>query len=164
MAREIHDTIAHGLTGIVTQLEAAGRPRDRPEEHSRHIDNAARLARESLVEARRSVEAAAAGGARVGEPAGRARVGRGRWSAINGIPVEVDDHGRAGRRSTRRSSRRCCGRRRRRSPTSPKHARATRVGVTLSFMGDVVALDVRDDGVGLRGVRGPGRARRRASG
>jgi signal transduction histidine kinase len=30
-----------------------------------------------------------------------------------------------------------------------KHAGATRVGVTLSFIGDVVALDVRDDGVGF---------------
>ena len=30
-----------------------------------------------------------------------------------------------------------------------KHAAASRVGVTLSFMGDVVALDVRDDGVGF---------------
>ena len=32
-----------------------------------------------------------------------------------------------------------------------KHAAATRVGVTLSYMGDVVSVDVRDDGVGLGG-------------
>ena len=30
-----------------------------------------------------------------------------------------------------------------------KHANATRAGLTLSYMGDVVTLDVRDDGVGL---------------
>ena len=30
MAREIHDTIAQGLTGIITQLEAADQARDRP--------------------------------------------------------------------------------------------------------------------------------------
>src|SRR4029077_5932928 len=30
MAGEIHDTIAQGLTGIVTQLEAAEQARDRP--------------------------------------------------------------------------------------------------------------------------------------
>jgi ABC-type Fe3+/spermidine/putrescine transport system ATPase subunit len=30
-----------------------------------------------------------------------------------------------------------------------KHAGATRAGLTLSFMGDVVTLDVRDDGVGF---------------
>ena len=30
-----------------------------------------------------------------------------------------------------------------------KHAGASRAGLTLSYMGDVVALDVRDDGVGF---------------
>ena len=30
-----------------------------------------------------------------------------------------------------------------------KHAGATRAGMTLSYMGDVVALDVRDDGIGF---------------
>jgi len=30
-----------------------------------------------------------------------------------------------------------------------KHARASRVGVTLSYMGDVVTLDIRDDGIGF---------------
>ena len=31
-----------------------------------------------------------------------------------------------------------------------KHASASRAGVTLSLHGDVVSLDVRDDGVGVR--------------
>ena len=57
MAREIHDTIAQGLTGVVTQLEAARHALDRPAEHDRHLANAERLARDSLEEARRSVEA-----------------------------------------------------------------------------------------------------------
>ena len=56
MAAEIHDTIAQGLTGIVTQLEAAEQARDRPEAWQRHVRNAIGLARESLSEARRSVE------------------------------------------------------------------------------------------------------------
>jgi len=30
-----------------------------------------------------------------------------------------------------------------------KHAAASRVGVTLSYMEDVVTLDVRDDGIGF---------------
>ena len=30
-----------------------------------------------------------------------------------------------------------------------RHAGATRAGLTLSFIGDVVTLDVRDDGVGF---------------
>ena len=48
MAREIHDTIAQGLTGIVTQLQAAEQARDRPADRDRHVDNARALARESL--------------------------------------------------------------------------------------------------------------------
>ena len=47
-----------------------------------------------------------------------------------------------------------------------KHAGATRAWLTLSYMGDVVTLDVRDDGVGLRGAdgRAPVRAPGPASG
>ena len=37
-----------------------------------------------------------------------------------------------------------------------KHAGASRVGLTLSYMDEVVALDVRDDGVGFA----PGSVRR----
>ena len=57
MAREIHDTLAQGLTGIITQLEAAEQTRDRSADWRRHVDNALALARESLTEARRSVQA-----------------------------------------------------------------------------------------------------------
>ena len=56
MAREIHDTLAQGFTGIVLQLEAAihsiGNNEDRLREY---LDNARLQARESLNEARRSV-------------------------------------------------------------------------------------------------------------
>ncbi len=34
-----------------------------------------------------------------------------------------------------------------------RHARATRVGLTLSYMEDLVTLDVRDDGVGFEPSR-----------
>jgi signal transduction histidine kinase len=33
-----------------------------------------------------------------------------------------------------------------------KHAAASRVGITLSYLEDVVLLDIRDDGVGFNGV------------
>jgi signal transduction histidine kinase len=56
MAREIHDTLAQGLTGIVTQLEAAELAHSGAE-WGRRLDNAKRLARDSLAEARRSVRA-----------------------------------------------------------------------------------------------------------
>lgn len=148
MAREIHDTIAQGLTGIVTQLEAAGQARDRPGDWRRHLDNAARLARDSLSEARRSVEGARPGPLLTAAlPEALATVAR-EWSAVHGVPVEVTTTGE-------------------RVPLHPeievallrtaqealanvaKHAAATRAGLTLSYMGDEVTLDVRDDGVGF---------------
>jgi signal transduction histidine kinase len=57
MAREIHDTLAQGLTGIITQLQAAEHASDDPAGWRRHFDAATRLARDSLSEARRSVQA-----------------------------------------------------------------------------------------------------------
>ena len=56
MAREIHDTLAQGFTGIVVQLEAAEQALDddRSDVGDR-LGRAKALARESLQEARRSV-------------------------------------------------------------------------------------------------------------
>ena len=147
LAREIHDTLAQGLTGIITQLEAAQQTRAEAE-RERRITNAKRLARDSLAEARRSVQALrpqALEDARL--PEALAAEGA-RWSATSGVNAEVEVTGEA-------------------RPLHPevevtllrvaqealanvaKHAGASRAGVTLSYMGDVVTLDVRDDGAGF---------------
>ena len=56
IAREIHDTLAQGFTGIVIQLEAAEDVLvEQPETARLHVLQARTLARESLAEARRSV-------------------------------------------------------------------------------------------------------------
>lgn len=56
MAREIHDTLAQGFTGILMQLGAAGQiPGDRRQDIAPHLETIATLARSSLAEARRSV-------------------------------------------------------------------------------------------------------------
>ena len=56
MAREIHDTLAQGFTGIVIQMEAAEQALDgSPSAVPDHLDRAKKLARESLQEARRTV-------------------------------------------------------------------------------------------------------------
>lgn len=59
IARDIHDTLAQGFTGVIVQLEAAEdaarRGLGREAEH--HVVMARNLARESLSEARRSVQA-----------------------------------------------------------------------------------------------------------
>jgi signal transduction histidine kinase len=151
MAREIHDTLAQGLTGIVTQLQAAEQAALRTHGDPgwrRHVDAATRLARESLTEARRSVEALRPEpleGSRLSEAlAGVAE----RCAALNGIKIQVTTTGTV-------------------RPVDPeaefallrtvqealanvvRHARATRVGVTVSYMENEVAVDVRDDGVGF---------------
>ncbi len=148
MAREIHDTLAQGLTGIITQLQAAAQVEHDPVEWRRHLDSAIGLARESLSEARRSVHELRP------QPLETARLSEAladvaqRWSQRHGIPVQVSTTGPV-------------------RPMSPeaelallrtaqealanvgKHAQASRVGVTLSYLEHEVALDVRDDGRGF---------------
>src|SRR2546425_2761699 len=59
MARDIHDTLAQGFTGVIVQLEAVeeAMSRNQAVKASGHLDRAGELARESLREARRSVQA-----------------------------------------------------------------------------------------------------------
>jgi signal transduction histidine kinase len=199
MAREIHDTLAQGLAGIITQLEAAqqarGRAAGRPGEPSRpgeagpggpggpatghgaewerRVRNATRLARDSLSEARRSVRAVrpeALEDTRL--PDALAEVAD-RWSAVNGVPATVTTTGTGQglhpevEVTLLRVAQEALA-------NVAKHAGASRVGLTLSYMDDVVTLDVRDDGVGFRlpaegpgasgGPGGPGEAGRASSG
>ena len=149
LAREIHDTIAQGLTGIVTQLEAAGAADDDPAVRRRHMDTASALARESLTEARRSVDALAPGAARRDAtarcasprwPSGGRRPRASSWSSR---PPAI--HGRCCR-SWRSSLFRVA---QEALANVGKHAGAGRAGLTLSYMDDVVVLDVRDDGRGF---------------
>ena len=59
MARDIHDTLAQGFTGVIVQMEAAEEALldEEPEHAVRHVRRARDIARESLGEARRSVHA-----------------------------------------------------------------------------------------------------------
>ncbi len=59
MARDIHDTLAQGFTGVIVQLEAAADATSKglANEADEHLGRAADLARGSLKEARRSVRA-----------------------------------------------------------------------------------------------------------
>ncbi|HXT92351.1 MAG TPA: sensor histidine kinase [Trebonia sp.] len=152
MAREIHDTLAQGLTGIVTQLQAAEQAASRtPGEQpgwQRHVAAATQLARESLTEARRSVDALRP------EPLEGCRLSEAlsdvaeRWSALNGIPVQVTTTGTArpvdpeAEFALLRAAQEALA-------NVARHAHASRVGVTISYMENEVALDVRDDGVGF---------------
>ena len=59
MARDIHDTLAQGFTGVIVQLEASEDAIAccRRKEANEHLQRASELARRSLNEARRSVHA-----------------------------------------------------------------------------------------------------------
>ena len=147
MAREIHDTIAQGLTGIVTQLEAAQQTSN-DAERERRIDNAKRLARDSLAEARRSVQALrpqALENSRLPEALADEVA---RWSVTSGVTGDVETTGEA--RALHPEVEVTLLRVAQEALANvAKHAGASRAGVTLSYMEDVVSLDVRDDGAGF---------------
>ncbi len=148
MAGEIHDTLAQGLTGIVAQLEAARLAEADAARRRRHLDLADRLARDSLAEARRSVQALRPGPLSDAQlPEALTHLAE-QWNQTSGIPVRVEVDGPA-------------------VPLQPalevtlfraaqealaniaKHAGATQAGVTLSYTHDVVVLDVLDNGAGF---------------
>ena len=151
MAREIHDTLAQGLTGIITQLRAAQRVKD----SGTHLQRALNLAEDSLTEARRSVSALQPHQLEDAHlPEAMTTLAR-EWTQTTGVDLHVEVTGD-------------------RVPLSPaievtlfrvvqealanvaKHAAATRAGLTLSYTGAVVLLDIRDNGTGIHNPNGKG--------
>jgi signal transduction histidine kinase len=144
MAREIHDTIAQALTAILTQVEAAeddGGPTGR-------LGTIRTLARDSLHEARRSIHALRPGELQEGDLTSAVEKVAQDWSDSVGIPAAVATTGepRALHPEVEHSLLRVA---QEALTNVAKHANATRVGLTLSYMEDVVALDIRDDGRGF---------------
>lgn len=147
MAGEIHDTLAQSLAGILTQLQAAEQATDdsggRP-----HLAKAMTLARESLAEARRTVHAVEPELlAEAVLPEAIENFAR-RWSQAHQVEAELTLTGHARPMHTEvevtllRAAQESLA-------NVAKHARASRVGITLSYMSELVTLDVRDDGVGF---------------
>ncbi|ASO18309.1 signal transduction histidine kinase [Actinoalloteichus hoggarensis] len=148
MAGELHDTLAQGLAGITTQLEIAEELVAEEHPARRRIGSALTLARSSLVEARRSVHDLRPGPlltAGLGDALHtvvdewRTRTGGVARLRITGDPEPADPAvDRALLRATQESL-----------ANIEKHAAATEVTVTLSYLGDLVAVDIVDDGVGF---------------
>jgi signal transduction histidine kinase len=147
MAREIHDTLAQGLTGIITQLEAAQQT-THEDERERRIDNSKRLARDSLAEARRSVQALRPQALEDSRLPDALAEEVARWTATSGVPAEVAATGdpRALHPEVEVTLLRVA---QEALANVAKHAAAAHAWVTLSYMEDVVTLDVRDDGSGF---------------
>jgi signal transduction histidine kinase len=171
LAREIHDTIAQGLSGIITQLEAAEQAiEDTPDLPAvrRRIALAKELARDNLREARRSVDALRPGPLQDASLEAALAEVAARWSrahgttagvAVEGTPRPLPPEVTATVLRTAQEG----------LANAAKHARAGRVAITLTYMDDEVTLDVYDDGTGFdpeAGTRGYGLAamRERADG
>ena len=150
LARDIHDTLAQNLTSIIMHLSAA-RLGD-PTTIQTHVQQAEQTAREGLDEARRiiwdmrpeSLENASL----VENIEGVAA----RWSVENTVKVAVNVTGTPDplNASIDLALLRIC---QEALHNIKKHARARHVNITLSYMPDMLALDVADDGRGFDPAR-----------
>lgn len=148
LAGEIHDTLAQGLTGIIAQLEAAEHTRHHPDTWPRHVAQARALARANLTEARRSVRALRPEQleeASLPEAIGTlART----WSERSMIDADLETTGTVVRAdpdtetAVFRAAQEALS-------NVAKHARATKVQITLTYLGDTLLLDVADNGTGF---------------
>ena len=147
LAREIHDTIAQSLAGVVAQLQAAHADPD-PDGLRDRVDRATALAREALAEARRSVMDLAPAQLSGGSLADVVQLLVSSWAAESEVKADVVVAGDA--RTLHPEVEATLLRITQETLSNVgKHADATRVGVTLTYDDDEVILDVRDDGVGF---------------
>ncbi|NGN62777.1 sensor histidine kinase [Streptomyces sp. A7024] len=147
LAAEIHDTIAQGLTGIIAQLQVVASTAA-PDVARAHLDRAQALARRSLGEARRSVQNLAPAALEHDALPQALGTAVAEWSERTGVPArltitgtEEPLHDEVATTLLRIAQEALAN--------TARHAGAARAGVTLSYMGDEVTLDVRDDGRGF---------------
>ncbi len=149
MAREIHDTLAQGFTGIILQLEATEQAMgDTSEDVQKHLNQARSLARKSLAEARRSVwnlSPQALEQLRLDE-AIKHEVER--FKQDHGIEATFTQYGERKDMAPEMGTAlfRIC---QESLVNIAKHAKASRVEVTLNYDSSSVELTVKDDGIGF---------------
>ncbi|MER6161182.1 sensor histidine kinase [Streptomyces sp. NPDC001868] len=147
LAAEIHDTIAQGLTGIIAQLQVVANAPDLGIART-HLARASDLARHSLGEARRSVHnLAPVALEHDGLPEALKKTVT-EWAERTGTRAEFTATGRVEPLHDEVSATLLRIAQEALSNTA-RHAAAGRVGVTLTFLGDEVILDIRDDGRGF---------------
>jgi two-component system NarL family sensor kinase len=155
LAREIHDTLAQGLTAIALNIEGAMHRLDHPDQARQRLEQALAIARENLEEARRSVLDLRGSARLEGKPLAEALGGLARsFTSDTGIPATVHAEGVDGLPLRTESE---LFRIAQEALTNVrKHARAHGVDIALRRRGDALTLSVRDDGQGfsLRGARG----------
>lgn len=156
LAAEIHDTIAQGLTGIIAQLQVVGGAPDLPTART-HLDRASALARHSLGEARRSVQNLAPVALENDGLPEALKKTVAEWGERTGVRAEFTVTGTAEQLHEEISATLLRIAQEALS-NAARHAHATRLGLTLTFLGDEVILDIRDDGRGFDPLAVPARS------
>ncbi|MFE5241316.1 MULTISPECIES: sensor histidine kinase [unclassified Streptomyces] len=156
LAREIHDTLAQGLSSIQLLLRAAERslPGDAPA--APHVRRAREAAQDNLAEARRFVRALTPPDLQQGSLAAALSRLSSRSSApdltvqfaVSGRPVELPTPYEVALLRAAQSA----------LANAVQHSGARRTEITLSFMETSVSLDVVDDGHGFDTAAEPARA------
>jgi signal transduction histidine kinase len=157
LAREIHDTLAQGLSSIQLLLRAAQRALPAGSPAAPHIEQARAAAQDNLAEARRFVRALSPPDLERGSLA--AALERLSASAspgsdgshvdvqftVSGTPAELPTPYEVALLRTAQSA----------LANTVRHAEAGRAEITLSFMDTSVSLDVVDDGRGFDPASAP---------
>jgi signal transduction histidine kinase len=155
-ARDIHDTLAQGFTGIMMQLNAAEQrlPEDSAEAHV-HIEKARRLAGDSLNEARRSASAlqnsALANGTlldaidQIGQTL-TVDSGVRLLSKLEGRPYALPEQCEANLLRIAQEA----------LTNAVRHASASSIDILLAYRPGVVVLEVADSGHGMTGGESAG--------
>ena len=149
MAREIHDTLAQGFTGIVLQLEAAEQALNEDASLAQeHLNRARSLARENLNEARRSVWALRPLALEQLPFETVLRQETESFTRDSGIKAAVNISGesRTQPHDVQSTLLRIC---QEALTNIRKHAEATEVAVHLAFEANTVRLSIRDNGRGF---------------
>ncbi|HSO20997.1 MAG TPA: sensor histidine kinase [Desulfosarcina sp.] len=152
LARDIHDTLAQGFTSIVMHLEAADQALpDDLDTLQKHLDRARGTARSSLEQARRVVHALRPHALDQRSLPDAIERTAARWQEETGISLTTTTTGDPVPlhpdievtllRATQEAL-----------ANVRKHAQATAVQLTLSYIDDVVVLDVQDNGVAFAGA------------
>ncbi|MGW8885251.1 sensor histidine kinase [Streptomyces sp. NPDC055749] len=147
LAREIHDTLAQGLSSIQLLLRAAERSLPADGTATAHVRQAREAAQDNLAEARRFVRALTPPDLEHGSLAAALERLRARTTspaltvqfAVSGTPVELPTPYEVALLRTAQSA----------LANAVQHAGAGRAEITLSFMDTSVSLDVVDDGCGF---------------
>src|SRR5207248_4790515 len=148
LAREIHDTLAQGLTAIALNIEGAMHWLDtRPEQARERLERALAMARENLEEARRSVLDLRTTPL-AGKPLAEAlsSLARG-FTSETGVPVRVQADGRL--KLPLRVEAELFRIAQEALTNVRKHARARQVDLSLQAARSRVRLSIRDDGRGF---------------